>query len=248
MNDPLEAAGYTFHQNFFGPAADLDDPRRRRRAPVGRPGRRSTRSTPAGRTGASPSPAATRALELLLDGRRGQGPLLVVLGFRPTGHGGGRHAPGRDRRSWAARSPAGRTQPGGRPHDRLRRGRARTRAIIVKRDPGASIVWVSFLLLIVGLVAHVLPAAPARLGAARARRRAAPGRPRGPLRRPAAASSAGCSRTSWRGGVPPDPSPASARRSNRWAANVKADHGRVVVAGHFGDPGRRGLGLPVPVR
>ena len=57
VNDPLSVAGYTFHQNGFGPAPHLVLQDRRRRDPVGRPGADDRRRVrPAVRLGRHPRP------------------------------------------------------------------------------------------------------------------------------------------------------------------------------------------------
>ncbi len=149
VNDPLEAAGYTFHQNFFGPAVDLairdgsgrilwDGPVPLDQVNAGRPYTRLT------------IPGRDEGMELLLDAAPGKTPLLVMLGFRPTGTAAdgtlqvattfvGGAAPGA---SYA--SPAGDLTV-------AVRDVTAYSGVVVKRDPGASIVWVSFLLLIAGL-------------------------------------------------------------------------------------------------
>ena len=57
VNDPLSAAGYTFHQNFFGPAIDLTIRERSGRPPVVRARSRSTRP----RRGSRPASWSCRA-------------------------------------------------------------------------------------------------------------------------------------------------------------------------------------------
>ena len=196
--------GYTFHQNVFGPAVDLtirerpggllwsgpvplDDDRRR-----------------ASRTGSWSSRARDAVIQLLLRDSRA----------RPTPCW-----------SWSRVQP-GRTDAAGNPtaYQTLVPGLAgpgdsrprptstsrstvdamlRLLGLIAKRDPGAALVWISFVLLIVGLaITFYLPRRRvwARLAPAG---RAAPGRPRGPLRGRAARVRRAPRRTSSRGAGPP---------------------------------------------
>ncbi len=148
VNDPLQAAGYTFHQNFFGPAVDLTlrdaagsllwtGPVPLDQVNAGRPYGRFT------------IPGRDEGIELLLDAAAGQPPLLVMLGFRPTGT-----APDgtlQVETTFIGGASPGRTYA---TPDGLSIAFERVGAysgIIVRRDPGAPIVWVSFLLLVVGL-------------------------------------------------------------------------------------------------
>jgi len=149
VNDPLEAAGYTFHQNFFGPAVDLT-----LRDAAGRlvwsgpvPLDEVSGGRPYGRFAI---PGRDEGIELLLDRAADQAPLLVLLGFRPTGTAAdgslqvettfvGGAEPGR---TYA--TPAGDLSIA---FDAV----TAYSGVIVKRDPGAPIVWVSFLLLVAGL-------------------------------------------------------------------------------------------------
>jgi cytochrome c biogenesis protein len=150
VNDPLEVDGYTFHQNGFGPAPDVEI-----RDAEGRPlwtGPIPMTDQAAGFPFAEFAvPGRDVALQLLLQrGSDGAGVLLVVP-FEATG-----------------------TKPDGSPVIQalqplaLVRGESGTSAgtdfsvelrgfgeftlLIAKRDPGAPIVWTAFGLLIVGLL------------------------------------------------------------------------------------------------
>jgi cytochrome c biogenesis protein len=149
VNDPLTAAGYTFHQNFFGPAVDLAI-----RDGAGRllwAGPIPLDEVNAGRPyGRFAIPGRDEGLEMLLGQDAAGATSLAVIGYRIVGQdadGGpvvetlfvGGAAPGRtyvvetsDLRITFEKMSA-------------------YSGVIVKRDPGASIVWASFLLLIVGL-------------------------------------------------------------------------------------------------
>ena len=149
VNDPLEAAGYTFHQNFFGPAVDLT-----LRDGSGRvvwTGPVPLDEVNAGRPyGRFTIPGREEGIELLLDRADDQAPLLVMLGFRPIGT-----AP--DGSLQVETTFVGGVEPGrtyATPAGDLAIAFEQVTAysgVVVKRDPGAPIVWVSFLLLILGL-------------------------------------------------------------------------------------------------
>jgi cytochrome c biogenesis protein len=149
VNDPLAAAGYTFHQNFFGPAVDLTI-----RDGAGRllwAGPIPLDEVNGGRPyGRFTIPGREEGLEMLLGADAAGAASLAVVGYRVTGED-------------AAGGPVVETIfVGGATPSRtyvvdasdLRITFEKVTAfsgVIVKRDPGASIVWVSFFLLIVGL-------------------------------------------------------------------------------------------------
>lgn len=149
VNDPLEAAGYTFHQNFFGPAVDLT----LRDASGGLlwagpvPLDKESAGRPYGRLDV---PGRNEGMELLLDRTDAGAPLLVMLGYRQTGTAAdgtpqvdtafvGGLEPGR-----SYSTPAGDLAIS---FDRV----SAYSGVVVKRDPGAPVVWASFLLLLAGL-------------------------------------------------------------------------------------------------
>jgi len=149
VNDPLAAAGYTFHQNFFGPAVDLTI-----RDGTGRllwAGPIPLDEVNAGRPyGRFAIPGRDEGLELLLGTDAAGATSLAVVGYRIVGEdaaGGplvetvfvGAAAPGR---TYAVETSDLRIT--------FEQASAFS-GVIVKRDPGASIVWLSFALLIVGL-------------------------------------------------------------------------------------------------
>jgi cytochrome c biogenesis protein len=149
VNEPLSAAGFTFHQNFFGPAVDL-----------------TIRDGAGGLLWAGPIPldyesagqpygrfmipGREEGLELLLGQDAAGGPSLAVVGYRVVGEGSygepvvettfvGGASPGRTyvvqaSDLWITFEEV--TAYSG---------------VIVRRDPGAPIAWFSFGLLIVGL-------------------------------------------------------------------------------------------------
>ncbi len=149
VNDPLAAAGYTFHQNFFGPAVDLtirDGAGRLLWAgPVpldevngGRPYGRFT------------IPGREEGLEMLLGEDVEGAASLAVVGYRVTGEdaAGGPVV----ETMFVGGAAPGRTYVVDASDLRITFENVTAYSgVIVKRDPGASIVWVSFLFLIVGL-------------------------------------------------------------------------------------------------
>jgi cytochrome c biogenesis protein len=150
VNDPLTAGGYTFHQNGFGPAPDLEirstiDDTVLWSGPV------PLTDSAGGRPfGAIPIPGRPFGLELLLDrSSSGVGALIVVPyavnGVNPDG------------------TPAivegypdvvirGETRAmNGLDLSVQLRGFSEYTLLIAKRDPGAPIVWFAFLTLLLGL-------------------------------------------------------------------------------------------------
>ena len=149
VNDPLAAAGYTFHQNFFGPAVDLTI-----RDGAGRllwSGPIPLDEVNGGRPyGRFTIPGREEGLEMLL-GEDAQGAAsLAVVGYRVTGEdaAGGPVV----ETMFVGGAAPGRTYVVDASDLRITFENVTAYSgVIVKRDPGASIVWVSFLFLIVGL-------------------------------------------------------------------------------------------------
>lgn len=150
VNDPLEVAGYSFHQDFFGPAVDLAI--RAQDGGVLWDGWVPLDAFSADRPYARPAvPGTDVGLEMLLDRAEGQTPLLAVIGSRQTGT----QADGTPRFDAVF---VGGLEPGtsfappaaGLTID-LRSIGAYT-GIVARRDPGLGLVWLAFGLLIVGLV------------------------------------------------------------------------------------------------
>ena len=149
VNDPLEAAGYTFHQNFFGPAVDLTI-----RDGAGRllwAGPIPLDEVNAGRPyGRFSIPGRDEGLEMLLGQDAAGATSLVVVGYRIVGE----DAAGSPRVEtvFVGAAAPGRTYVVETSDLRITFEKLSAfSGVIVKRDPGASIVWGSFLLLIVGL-------------------------------------------------------------------------------------------------
>ena len=150
VNDPLEAGGYTFHQNGFGPAPDLEI-RSTIDGSVLWSGPVPLTDAAAGRPfGAIPIPGRPYGLELLLDRTESGVGTLIALPYAVRG-----------------------TNPDGTPDivegypvlvvrgDTVTmegldlsvslRGFSDYTLLIAKRDPGAPIVWAAFVTLLVGL-------------------------------------------------------------------------------------------------
>jgi cytochrome c biogenesis protein len=157
VNDPLSAGGYTFHQNGFGPAPDLeirstlDDsvlwsgPIPHTDAAAGRP------------FGAIPIPGRPYGLELLLvRTENGIGTLIAlpyaVTGTKPDG------TPDIVEGVPVLVVRGETVSMGGLDMSILLRGFSEYTLLIAKRDPGAPIVWGAFVALITGLaVTFYLP-------------------------------------------------------------------------------------------
>jgi cytochrome c biogenesis protein len=157
VNDPLAAGGYTFHQNGFGPAPDLE-----------------IRSTIDGSVlwsgpipltdaagglpyGAIPIPGRPYGLELLLDRTTDGVGLLIALPYAVRGM----NTDGTPDviRGFAVRVLRGETvDMEGLDMTVELRGFSEYTLLIAKRDPGAAIVWAAFVALLAGLtVTFYLP-------------------------------------------------------------------------------------------
>jgi cytochrome c biogenesis protein len=147
VNDPLSVAGTTFHENFYGPAVEIDvrdaDGQILFSGPVVLDG--NAGGLP---EGAQALPGTDVTLEFLL--RRGEGGVaeLDVIGLRPAlaGSGAGPVT------AFAARLRTGQ----GYAPDALPIGIEFVRpssyiGLIVKRDPGQGLVWLGGVLLVIGL-------------------------------------------------------------------------------------------------
>ena len=151
VNDPLSVGGYTFHQNGFGPAPDVEI-RSTTDDAVLWSGPVPLTESAAGRPfGAIPIPARPFGLELLLDkSKDGAGTLIAlpyaVRGTNPDGTPDIIEAPF----PYAVVNGASVDMAG--LDLRLSvRGFNQYTLLIAKRDPGQGIVWAAFLALIIGL-------------------------------------------------------------------------------------------------
>jgi cytochrome c biogenesis protein len=149
VNDPLAAAGYSFHQNFFGPAVDLTI-----RDGAGRllwAGPVPLDEVNGGRPyGRFMIPGRQEGLEMLLGADAAGAASLAVVGYRVVGEDadGGPIV----ETVFVGGATPGRTYVVDASDLRITFEKVTAfSGVIVKRDPGASIVWVSFFLLILGL-------------------------------------------------------------------------------------------------
>jgi cytochrome c biogenesis protein len=148
VNDPLAAAGFTFHQNFFGPAVDMTIRDRSGGLLWGGPVPldQSFDGMPSGQLVV---PGRDVILQLVLYGSDRPNPLFVVA-VRPSGTNA-------DGSTAYTTLFAGFAGPGSVAADPAVDFTTRVddfgaySGVIVKRDPGAQVVWLSFLCLIVGL-------------------------------------------------------------------------------------------------
>jgi cytochrome c biogenesis protein len=150
VNDPLEAAGCTFHQQSYGPAVSLtihgpagellwQGPIALDDVAGGQPYRRFA------------VPGREEMVDLLLDHAEDGGPLLVLVGYVPAG---GWNADGTlaYQAAFSGGLVAGRSWTAS---DGLRiafDSLGSYAGVTVRRDPGAPIVWLSFAVLVAGLV------------------------------------------------------------------------------------------------
>jgi cytochrome c biogenesis protein len=149
VNDPLSVAGFTFHQNFFGPAVDMTI--RDLDGSILWTGWVPLDAQSAGRPyGRLAVPGRDLGLELLLDRQEGEEPLLAVIGSRPNGT----EADGSARYDAVFAGPltvGGMYAP---PTSDVIISLATIGAytgIVAKQDPGQGLVWLAFACLIVGL-------------------------------------------------------------------------------------------------
>ncbi len=150
VNDPLSVAGYTFHQNGFGPALDLVI-----RDPAGK----LLWSGPVAMTGAANGlpfeqmsvPGRDVGLQLLLQKQPDGTGAVLILPFRVTGT----NADGTPQVQDLYPMAVGIGAVGGSPDVDFTvelRGVGAYTLLIAKQDPGQGLVWLAFLSLISGLV------------------------------------------------------------------------------------------------
>ncbi len=149
VNDPLEAAGYTFHQNGFGPAPVLVV-----RDKAGQPlwsGAVPMTDTVAGLPFAQFAvPGRNVALQLVLQKDSSGTGILLVLPFRGTLNADGTtKAVGLGPLALAQGEAA---VPAGTDFSVAFTGVSEYTLLIAKKDPGAYIAWLAFALLILGLL------------------------------------------------------------------------------------------------
>ncbi|MEI7744969.1 MAG: cytochrome c biogenesis protein ResB [Chloroflexota bacterium] len=150
VNDPLEVAGYTFHQNGFGPAPDLAI-----RDADGRPlwtGPIPMTDVAAGSPFAEFSvPGRDVVLQMVLRKAADGAGVLLLLPFQAAGTNadGTQNVVGLGPVALERGEAA---TPGGADFSIELRSFGQYTLLIAKRDPGAPIVWTAFLLLITGLL------------------------------------------------------------------------------------------------
>ncbi len=150
VNDPLSVAGYTFHENGFGPAPELV-----LRDTAGRPlwdGPVPLTDQAAGFPyGQLSVPGRNVGLELLLQRARGGEGLVLVLPYRVVGRNPDGSPVIEELAPMAIAVGENQTVPGLDFTIGLRRFAAYT-LVIAKHDPGQGLVWLAFGFLILGIV------------------------------------------------------------------------------------------------
>ncbi len=146
VNDPLSVAGFVFHQNTFGPAADLEIRDRAGRlvwkGPVILAGSLLERPQ-----GFMTIPDSDVGLLVILDRDRTGAPVLGLSGISATGGGAARTV------FLAALGLGGTTAPEATAGYRITWTKAGSfTGMVVKNDPGQGLIWLAFLALISGLV------------------------------------------------------------------------------------------------
>ncbi len=149
VNDPLSAAGYTFHQNFFGPAINLTiralDGGLLWSGPV--PLDASAGGLP---TGQLVVPGRDAVVQLVM-ARTGMPKPLFVVAVRPTALDAAGNPSTYETLFQGLAGPGDSAAPANVDFTVRVDAIAAYSGIIARRDPGAPIVWTSFLLLVLGL-------------------------------------------------------------------------------------------------
>jgi cytochrome c biogenesis protein len=174
VNDPLSAAGYTFHQNFFGPAIDLTI--RERGGGLLWSGPVPLDATAAGLpTGQLVIPGRDAVIQLVL-AHPGTATPLFVVAVQPTALDAAGNPSAYQTLFQGLAGPGDSAAPANVDFTVTVDAISAYSGIIVRRDPGAPLVWTSFLLLVLGLAitfyfprrrvwARVDPAGEVRLAA-----------------------------------------------------------------------------------
>jgi len=174
VNDPLSAGGYTFHQNFFGPAIDLTV--RARAGGLLWSGPVPLDATASGLpTGQLVVPGRNAVIQLVM-AKPGTATPLFVVAVRPTAIDAAGNPTAYQTLFQGLAGPGDSAAPDGVDFDVKVDAISAYSGIIARRDPGAPIVWASFLLLVLGLAitfyfprrrvwARVAPAGDVRLAA-----------------------------------------------------------------------------------
>ncbi len=174
VNDPLSAAGYTFHQNFFGPAIDLTV--RERSGGLLWSGPVPLDATAGGLpTGQLVVPGRDAVIQLVL-AHPGTATPLFVVAVQPTALDAAGNPSAYQTLFQGLAGPGDSAAPANVDFNVTVDAISAYSGIIVRRDPGAPLVWASFLLLLLGLAitfyfprrrvwARVDPAGEVRLAA-----------------------------------------------------------------------------------
>jgi len=174
VNDPLSAGGYTFHQNFFGPAIDLTI--RARGGGLLWSGPVPLDSSAGGLpTGQLVVPGRDAVVQLVL-AKAGTPTPLFVVAVRPTATDAAGNPTAYQTLFQGLAGPGDSAAPQNVDFTVTVDAISAYSGIIARRDPGAPIVWISFLLLILGLAitfyfprrrvwARIAPAGEVRLAA-----------------------------------------------------------------------------------
>ena len=149
VNDPLTAGGYTFHQNFFGPAIDLTIRARDGgllwSGPV--PLDASAGGLP---TGQLVVPGRDAVVQLVM-AQPGTATPIFVVAVRPTAIDAAGNPTAYETLFQGLAGPGDSAAPPGVDFGVTVDAISAYSGIVARRDPGAPIVWISFLLLILGL-------------------------------------------------------------------------------------------------
>jgi cytochrome c biogenesis protein len=149
VNDPLSASGYTFHQNFFGPAIDLTV--RERSGGLLWSGPVPLDATASGLpTGQLVVPGRDAVIQLVL-AHPGTATPLFVVAVLPTALDAAGNPTAYQTLFQGLAGPGDSAAPENVDFDVTVDAISAYSGIIVRRDPGAPLVWLSFVLLVLGL-------------------------------------------------------------------------------------------------
>ncbi len=174
VNDPLSAGGFTFHQNFFGPAIDLTV--RERGGGLLWSGPVPLDATASGLpTGQLVVPGRDAVIQLVM-AHLGTATPLFVVAVRPTAVDAAGNPTAYQTLFQGLAGPGDSAAPENVDFDVTVNAISAYSGIIVRRDPGAPLVWISFALLVLGLAitfyfprrrvwARIAPAGEVRLAA-----------------------------------------------------------------------------------
>jgi cytochrome c biogenesis protein len=151
VNDPLEVAGYTFHQNGFGPAPEIEVTDTADQSVLWSGPVPLTDATDGLPSGALPVPGRNIGLQLLLSRDAAGVGTLVVLPYAVTGTNSD-GSPAIVTGFPVALTQGETSQMAGLGLTVSLRAFSDYTLLIAKRDPGAPVVWLAFVALIAGLL------------------------------------------------------------------------------------------------